>query len=110
MDFEKAALPTKNWTRLDDALARPARTARRLAGTSRVILQRGGRQSISVYEVRGGRIAEPFELSFVTLAGDPRSRTAPASRLEPNGLVEPNQCDSERSEDLSSPLRVPSQC
>ena len=30
-------------------------------------------QSVAVYEVRSGRIAEPFELSFATLAGEPRS-------------------------------------
>ena len=74
MDFEKAALLHKKLDKLDDALCGQPELPRRLQDLNAIILQRGrGEQSISVYEVCGGKIAEPFELSFVTLAGDPRS-------------------------------------
>ena len=74
MDFEKAALLHKKLDKLDDALRGQPELPRRLQDLNAIILQRGrADQSISVYEVRGGKIAEPFELSFVTLAGDPRS-------------------------------------
>ena len=74
MDFEKAALLHKKLDKLDDALRGQPELPRRLQDLSAIILQRGrADQSISVYEVRAGKIAEPFELSFVTLAGDPRS-------------------------------------
>src|SRR5712675_3624101 len=72
MDFEKAALLHKKLDKLDDALRGQPELPRRLQDLNAIILQRGpAEQSISVYEVRGGKIAEPFELSFVTLAGDP---------------------------------------
>jgi excinuclease UvrABC nuclease subunit len=74
MDFEKAALLHKKLDKLDDALRGQPELPRRLQDLNAIILQRGrADQSISVYEVRAGKIAEPFELSFVTLAGDPRS-------------------------------------
>jgi excinuclease ABC subunit C len=74
MDFEKAALLHKKLEKLDDALRGQPELPRRLQDLNAIILQRGrADQSISVYQVRGGKIAEPFELSFVTLAGDPRS-------------------------------------
>jgi excinuclease ABC subunit C len=74
MDFEKAALLHKKLDKLDDVLRGRPELPRRLQDLNAIILQRGrADQSISVYEVRAGKIAEPFELSFVTLAGDPRS-------------------------------------
>ena len=92
MDFEKAALLHKKLDKLDDALRGQPELPRRLQDLNAIILQRGrADQSISVYEVRGGKIAEPFELTFVTLAGDPRSaEQLLRQHLEPNGIVEPN--------------------
>ena len=74
LDFEKAALLHKKLDKLDDALRGQPELPRRLQDLNAVIFQRGGEeQSIAIYEVRSGRIVEPFELSFATLAGEPRS-------------------------------------
>ena len=74
LDFEKAALLHKKVDKLDDALRGQAELPRRLQDLNAVIFQRGGEdQSIAVYEVRAGRISDPFLLSFATLAGEPRS-------------------------------------
>jgi len=74
LDFEKASLLHKKLDKLDDTLRGQPELPRRLQDLNAVILQRGvADQSICVYEVRAGKIAEPLELSFLTLAGDPRS-------------------------------------
>jgi excinuclease UvrABC nuclease subunit len=74
MDFEKAALLHKKLDKLDDALRGQPELPRRLQDLNAVILQRGAAdQTIAVYEVRAGRVVEPFELSFTSLTGDPRS-------------------------------------
>jgi excinuclease ABC subunit C len=74
LDFEKAATLHKKLDKLDDGLRGQPELPRRLQDLNAVILQRGGEeQSIAVYEVRSGRIAEPFLLAFGTLAGEPRS-------------------------------------
>jgi excinuclease ABC subunit C len=74
LDFEKASLMHKKLDKLDDALRGQPELPRRLQDLNAVILQRGvANQSICVYEVRAGKIADPCELSFVALAGDPRS-------------------------------------
>jgi excinuclease ABC subunit C len=74
MDFEKAALLHKKLDKLDDALRGQPELPRRLQDLNAIILQRGADdQTIAIYEVRAGRIVEPFQLSFASLAGDPRS-------------------------------------
>jgi excinuclease ABC subunit C len=74
LDFEKAAMLHKKLDKLDEALRGQPELPRRLQDLNAVILQRGGEdQSIAMYEVRSGRIAEPFVLAFATLAGEPRS-------------------------------------
>ena len=74
LDFEKAALFHKKLDKLDEALRGQPEMPRRLQDLNAVILQRGGEeQSIAAYEVRSGRIADPFVLAFSQLAGDPRS-------------------------------------
>jgi excinuclease ABC subunit C len=74
LDFEKAALLHKKLDKLGDALRGQPELPRRLQDLNAVIFQRGGEeQSVAVYEVRSGRIAEPFQLSFASLAGEPRS-------------------------------------
>ncbi len=73
-DFEKAALLHKKLEKLDDALRGQPELPRQLQELNAVIFQRAlTEHSIAVYEVQGGRIAEPFEISFGTLAGEPRS-------------------------------------
>jgi excinuclease UvrABC nuclease subunit len=86
MDFEKAALLHKKLDKLDDALRGQPELPRRLQDLNAIILQRGAAdQTIAVYEVRAGRIVEPFELSFSSLAGDPRSAEQLLRRhLEPD--------------------------
>jgi excinuclease ABC subunit C len=74
LDFEKAAALHKKLDKLDDALRSQPELPRRLQDLNAIILQRGLEdQTIAVYEVRAGKIAEPFVLSFSSLAGDPRS-------------------------------------
>jgi excinuclease ABC subunit C len=74
LDFEKASLLHKKLDKLDAALRGQPELPRRLQDLNAVVLQRGlEEQSVAVYEVRGGRIAEPFSLSFGALAGEPRS-------------------------------------
>src|SRR5246127_557885 len=63
LDFEKAALLHKKLDKLDDGLRGQPELPRRLQDLNAVILQRGGEeQSIAVYEVRSGRVVEPFLL------------------------------------------------
>jgi excinuclease ABC subunit C len=74
LDFEKASLLHKKLDKLDAALRGQPELPRRLQDLNAVILQPGlQEQSVAVFEVRGGRIAEPFWLSFASLAGEPRS-------------------------------------
>jgi excinuclease UvrABC nuclease subunit len=74
LDFEKAALLHKKLDKLDDALRGQPELPRRLQDLNAVIFQRGAEdESIAVYEVRSGRIAQPFLLSFAAMAGEPRS-------------------------------------
>jgi len=74
LDYEKAALLHKKLDKLDDALRGQPELPRRLQDLNAVILQRAvADQSISAYQVRAGKIADPFELSFATLPGEPRS-------------------------------------
>jgi excinuclease UvrABC nuclease subunit len=74
LDYEKAALLHKKLDKLDDALRGQPELPRRLQELNAIILQRAVTdQSICVYQVRSGKIAEPFELCFFAQAGDPRS-------------------------------------
>jgi excinuclease ABC subunit C len=74
LDFEKAAQLHKKLDKLDEALRGQPELPRRLQDLNAVIFQRGlADDSIAAYEVRAGKISEPFLLSFSSLAGDPRS-------------------------------------
>ena len=82
LDFEKAALLHKKLDKLDDALRGQPELARRLQDLNAIVLQRGvADQTIAVYQVRAGRIVEPFELSFASLAGEPHSAEQLLRRL-----------------------------
>ena len=59
---------------MDDALRGSPELPRRLENLDAVILQRSAEeQTIGVYGVRGGWLAEPMLLQFAEIAGQPRS-------------------------------------
>ena len=74
LDFERAAALHKRIEKLDDVLRSRPELARRIQDLDAVILQRASEeQSIGVYAVRVGRLAEPFFLRFAEIASQPRS-------------------------------------
>jgi excinuclease ABC subunit C len=74
LDFERAAQLHKRIEKLDAALRFRPELARRIADLNAVILQRAAEeQSIGVFGIRGGRLAEPFFLRFAEIASQPRS-------------------------------------
>ncbi len=74
LDFERAALLHKRIEKLDAALRFRPELARRIANLDAVILQRAAEeQSIGVFAIHGGRLAEPFFLRFGEIASQPRS-------------------------------------
>lgn len=74
LDFERAAQLHKRIEKLDDALRFRPELARRVADLDAVILQRAAEeQSIGVFGIHGGRLAEPFFLRFAEIASQPRS-------------------------------------
>jgi excinuclease ABC subunit C len=74
LDFERAAQLHKRIEKLDEALRFRPELARRIANLDAVILQRSAEdQSIGVFGIHGGRLAEPFFLRFAEIASQPRS-------------------------------------
>jgi excinuclease ABC subunit C len=74
LDFERAAAIHKRIDKLDDVLRGKPDLARRIQDLNAVILQRSAEdQTIAVYGVRGGRLAEPCFVRFAEIAGQPRS-------------------------------------
>ena len=74
LDFKKAAAFHQRLEKLDDALRGGPELARRVTDINAVILQRGAEeQTIGVYAVRGGYIAEPLVVRFAELASAPKS-------------------------------------
>lgn len=74
LDFERAAQLHKRLEKLDDALRFRPELARRIANLDAVILQRAAEdQSIGVFAIHSGRLAEPFFLRFAEIASQPRS-------------------------------------
>jgi excinuclease ABC subunit C len=74
LDFERAAAVHKRIEKLDDALRLKPELARRIQDLDAVILQRAAEdQTIAVFAVRGGRLAEPCLVRFAEIAGQPRS-------------------------------------
>jgi len=74
LDFERAALLHKKVEKLDEALRGQPEITRRIQDLNAVILQRTAEeQTIGVFGVHGGRLAEPFFLSFAEIASQPRS-------------------------------------
>ncbi len=74
LDFERAAAIHKRIDKLDDVLRGKPDLARRIQDLNAVILQRAAEdQTIAVYAVRSGRLAEPCFVRFAEIAGQPRS-------------------------------------
>ena len=74
LDFERAAALHKKIEKLDDALRGSPELPRRIQDLNAVILQRSAEeQSIAIYAVRGGWLAEPAFIRFAEIAGQPRS-------------------------------------
>jgi len=74
LDFEKANLFHKKLEKLDEALRGQPELPRRVQDLNAVILQRASaEQTIAVFPVFAGHIAEPFFVSFSQFAGEPRS-------------------------------------
>jgi excinuclease ABC subunit C len=74
LDFERAATLHKKVEKLDEVLRGRPELTRRIQDLDAVILQRTAEeQTIGVYGLRGGRLAEPFFLRFAEIASQPRS-------------------------------------
>jgi hypothetical protein len=74
LDFERAAALHKKVEKLDEVLRGQPELTRRIQDLDAVILQRAAEvQTIGVYGVRGGRLAEPFFLRFAEIRSQPRS-------------------------------------
>jgi excinuclease ABC subunit C len=74
LDFERAAALHKRIEKLDDALRGSPELPRRIQDLNAVILQRtANEQSVAMYAVRGGWLAEPAVIHFGEIAGQPRS-------------------------------------
>jgi excinuclease ABC subunit C len=73
-DFERAAAVHKRLEKLDDVLRGKPELPRRIQNLNAIILQRAAEdQTVAVYAVRGGRLAEPSFVRFAEIAGQPRS-------------------------------------
>ena len=74
LDFERASALHKKIEKLDDALRGSPELPRRIQDLNALILQRSAEeQTIAVYVVRGGWLAEPTLVRFAEIAGQPRS-------------------------------------
>ncbi len=74
LDFERAASLHRRLDKVGDILRGLPEIARRIEDLNAVILQRAAEaQTIAVFTVRAGRIAEPFFLRFAEFASEPRS-------------------------------------
>jgi len=90
LDFERASAIHKKLEKIDEALRGQPELPRRIQDLNAVILQRAStEQTIAVFPVFAGRIAEPSFVSFSQFAGEPRSaEQLLRSRLE-NPIAEP---------------------
>ena len=74
LDFERAAALHKKVEKLDEVLRGRPEITRRIRDLHAVILQRAAEeQTVGVFAVSGGRLAEPFFLRFAEIASQPRS-------------------------------------
>ncbi len=74
LNYEQAAALHKKVEKLDEVLRGRPEIARRIQDLNAVILQRAAEeQTVGVFAVRHGRLAEPFFLRFAEIASQPRS-------------------------------------
>ena len=74
LDFERASALHKKIEKLDDALRGSPELPRRIQDLNAVILQRSAEeQTIAVYAIHRGWLAEPTLVRFAEIAGQPRS-------------------------------------
>jgi excinuclease UvrABC nuclease subunit len=93
LDFERASAVHKKIEKLNDVLRGSPELARRIQDVKAVILQRAAEeQTIGVYAVHGGRLAEPFFLRFAEIASQPRS----TEQIFRDYLEEPSRQDRKR--------------
>ncbi len=109
-DYERAAAVHKKIEKAAHILRDLPEVARRVEELDAVILQRAATENtVAVFEVRGGRIADPFLLNFDELAGQPRSvEQILRERLEPARLQPPMNADErglDETESKTSTLR-----
>jgi excinuclease ABC subunit C len=99
LDFERAAALHKKVEKLDEVLRGRPEITRRIQDLHAVILQRAAEeQTIGVYAVHCGHLAEPFFLRFAEIASQPRS----AEQIFRDYLEAPaNPPNGDLSEDLS---------
>ncbi len=99
LDFERAAALHKKVEKLDEVLRGQPEITRKIQDLQAVILQRAAEeQTIGVFAVHGGRLAEPFFLRFAEIASQPRS----AEQIFRDYLESPaNSANGVLSEDLS---------
>ena len=99
LDFERAAALHKKVEKLDEVLRGRPEITRRIQDLHAVILQRAAEeQTIGVYAIHGGRLAEPFFLRFAEIASQPRS----AEQIFRDYLESPaNAPNGDLAEDLS---------
>ncbi|HLZ12818.1 MAG TPA: hypothetical protein VKP58_09540 [Candidatus Acidoferrum sp.] len=87
LDFERASAIHKKLEKIDEALRGQPELPRKIQDLNAVIFQRAAaEQTIAVFPIFTGRIAEPFTLSFSQFAGEPRS----AEHLLRSRLEDPN--------------------
>jgi hypothetical protein len=84
-DFERAAVAHRKIEKATHVLRGMPEVAQRLEELDAVLLQAAAEENtVAVYAVRGGWIADPFLLNFTELAGQPRSvEQILRERLEP---------------------------
>ena len=99
LDFERAAALHKKVEKLDEVLRGRPEITRRIQDLHAVILQRAAEdQTIGVFAVHGGRLAEPFFLRFAEIASQPRS----AEQIFRDYLESPtNATNGDLADDLS---------
>jgi len=99
LDFERAATLHKKVEKLDEVLRDRPEIARPIQDLHAVILERTAEeQTIGVFAVRGGLLAEPFFLRFGEIASQPRS----AEQIFRDYLESaPNRPNGDLGEDLS---------
>jgi excinuclease ABC subunit C len=99
LDFERAATLHKKVEKLDEVLRGRPEIARRIQDLHAVILERTAEeQTIGVFAVHGGLLAEPFFLRFGEIASQPRS----AEQILRDHLESaPNRTNGDLGEDLS---------